>query len=313
MSSPSDKNYYPGLDGLRAWACLGVLAFHLHVYYNPIGWWGVNLFFVLSGFLIGGILLDSRERTDYFSRFYTRRVLRVFPAYYLVLITAMIINGSQWYKVDCFFLYLQSLLWRTYPANPWGFEPHVPGLDHTWTLSVEEMFYLSIPWVIRYTTRRQLVCVLGGFFLLPYAVMAVTGSGYCLWAADNHTPWMNTDGFAVGILLALLYREYPAERIQLALPRVAGLALAAFTLLMLRCWDVVIFSTSVEHRVLSVFSGALLVIALSARSHKLVCWALEPRWLRAIGRRSYGIYLYHGVLLTLVYRAHGAWPVYWGV
>src|ERR1041384_1172054 len=80
----------PALDGLRAIAIAGVLLFHVEPRIFSIGWLGVVLFFVLSGYLITGILLDSRSRPNYFRSFYARRALRIFPAYYLLLLVSAV-------------------------------------------------------------------------------------------------------------------------------------------------------------------------------------------------------------------------------
>jgi hypothetical protein len=91
-SSQSHRSprYIPGLDGLRALAITGVIAVHLHFPFSELGWTGVNLFFVLSGFLITGILLTDRKNPHYYAAFYSRRSLRIFPIYFLVVAVLLI-------------------------------------------------------------------------------------------------------------------------------------------------------------------------------------------------------------------------------
>jgi peptidoglycan/LPS O-acetylase OafA/YrhL len=84
------KNHNKGLDGLRGYAALAVLLYHVDSIHLWFGWTGVQIFFVLSGFLITGILLNSREADNYFSAFYARRFLRIFPAYYFLLLVVLI-------------------------------------------------------------------------------------------------------------------------------------------------------------------------------------------------------------------------------
>src|SRR5580693_4277174 len=83
--------YYPALDGLRGIAVLSVVAFHLGVPLFSLGWTGVTLFFALSGFLISGILMDSRTSQNYFTTFYARRALRILPLYYGTLVVVMFV------------------------------------------------------------------------------------------------------------------------------------------------------------------------------------------------------------------------------
>ena len=173
----SRAGFIPELDGLRAIAIILVFLHHSRAqlpvvnmttfylgWYFGQGWMGVDLFFVLSGFLITGILLETRETSNYFTGFYARRVLRIFPLYYLVL-TAVIVGGSllnvpkitatlpvpqdRW----LYFCYLMNWvgLWRGhFGANSIG---------HFWSLAVEEQFYLVWPlivWMVRPRTVRGL-------------------------------------------------------------------------------------------------------------------------------------------------------------
>src|SRR5262249_13935552 len=107
-----------------------------------VGWIGVQLFFVLSGFLITGILLDTRERPDYFRGFFVRRVLRIFPLYYAALIGTLIAGDTSIW------------LW-TYLSN---FHPNT-ALPHFWSLAVEEQFYLVWPVVVWFAGRRGVLAV----------------------------------------------------------------------------------------------------------------------------------------------------------
>jgi len=157
------------LDGLRAIAIILVFLCHMQYHIPPVnlpavvlrayvsqGWMGVDLFFVLSGFLITGILLDTREARNYFRGFYLRRILRIFPLYYLVLIavifagirlnnpaftTKLPLPADRW----LYFCYLTNwlALWKAH----WGLH-YVNYLAHFWSLAVEEQFYLVWPLVI---------------------------------------------------------------------------------------------------------------------------------------------------------------------
>lgn len=166
----------PELDGLRGLASLVVLLAHYfgevaHGYRGlTLAWAGVDLFFVLSGFLIGGILLDHRGSPNYFSTFYIRRAFRIFPIYYLTItlvlvLTAVAASGVRPAWIDpalspiAYYTYTQNLVlaWLGNHANAW--------LLPTWTLSVEEQFYLLLPAVICLVPLRRLMATMAVLIL----------------------------------------------------------------------------------------------------------------------------------------------------
>src|SRR5215469_7550470 len=175
MKGSEGSGHVPALDGIRGLAVLFVIAFHSRApflntseipfslfQFLGLGWSGVDLFFVLSGFLITGILLDTRRAPGYFRVFYARRALRIFPLYfaYLLLILVVLqgifvvfVRTNPWQHVN-------PLLYLTYSMN-W-----VSGLDdqwlgHLWSLAVEEQFYLIWPAAVWFCSRRSLpwVCI----------------------------------------------------------------------------------------------------------------------------------------------------------
>jgi len=153
----------PELDTIRGIAVLGVLFLHgfewqygaLHfsgaarilIAATQPGSLGVDLFFVLSGFLITGILLDSRESRHYLSRFYTRRALRILPVYYALLVLLLLLHSSSIQFVGLSFIYL---------ANMTSFFGVSCGYGPLWSLAVEEHYYLLWPTVVRAVTRNHL-------------------------------------------------------------------------------------------------------------------------------------------------------------
>ena len=153
------------LDGVRGIACLLVIADHVIVSGLPHGilpgrivpWLigGVDLFFVLSGFLIGGILLDNRSATNYFRAFWIRRIARIWPVYYLLVFSFFAVVVARpmlpWPWLDRFLLKDAMPLW-TYPTFLQNFAQGASGLDggarwvaSTWSLAIEEQFYLLLP------------------------------------------------------------------------------------------------------------------------------------------------------------------------
>src|SRR5437763_6300809 len=154
---PRGSDYLPQLDGIRAIAvglvllahCVvvpsrGTLAWGLrHTLSN--GWIGVDLFIVLSGFLITGILLRERTELHYFRNFYVRRLLRIFPLYYLLLVILWIaaprLPFGPMYPAWTYFTYTSNLT-AAFARVEWS------PLGHTWSVAIEEQYYLLYPWVV---------------------------------------------------------------------------------------------------------------------------------------------------------------------
>ncbi len=174
MTAKPTPGYFPLLDGLRAVAVAGVLLSH----FSPtvasqvdVGGLGVQLFFVLSGFLITGLLLDARGRIDEgtgsiraeWKLFLVRRTLRIFPLYYGVLVLGFIFNVEH-VRIAAPWLFTYSYNFRIWLAGGWPDRL----LAHFWSLAVEEQFYLLWPWLVLCTPRRALPWVMLGF--LPVAL-----------------------------------------------------------------------------------------------------------------------------------------------
>jgi peptidoglycan/LPS O-acetylase OafA/YrhL len=192
------KHYRPQLDGLRAVAILGVLISHLSGWLPNAGDLGVRLFFVLSGFLITSILLNGMPASD----FYLRRAARLWPAFYLALSLALLLDlkGMRatwtWHAMQ-----LTNLYFALHPG--WG---SVWPADHLWTLNVEVQFYLVWPLVIGMTPRKVLapvvaaLIVLGPLWRLGTALMGT--NEFVTWLM----PFAYLDALGIGALLALQCR-----------------------------------------------------------------------------------------------------------
>ena len=217
--------YLPQLDGLRAWACGAVMVSHFFpAYAYPVtGWFalggtGVRLFFVLSGFLITGILLRGRDRLEegnggyrhLFGAFYARRFLRIFPLFYGVVLFLWIIDYGRM---------REAIFWHlTYLMNFWRVANGVNFLNHFWSLAVEEHFYLVWPFVVLCTPRRALAPAMLAFVVaaLAYRIGAWTmGAGV---EHINTITFGNLDALAIGGLLALFMEKperYPGAALWL--------------------------------------------------------------------------------------------------
>jgi peptidoglycan/LPS O-acetylase OafA/YrhL len=308
-----------GLDGLRGLAIALVMFHHFTLYggmrpvigvdqlYYALGlsaWWGVDLFFVLSGFLITGILIEARGGPHYFRSFYARRSLRIFPLYYGALILAFwiapsLVGSSSAFKGE---IQAQSWYW-TYLANfriandGW---PAFLGLAHFWSLAVEEQFYLLWPAVVLVCDRRTLARLCLGLIVgVPLLRTALTLSDQPL-AAYVLMP-ARMDALALGALLAVARYEPVlwAFARRWAWPVGAGAAasLAALFLVAGVLNPGVTAVLTIGFTLTALLSASLLVGAVEGDRRSLGVRMLASRPLRFLGRYSYGLYIFHHLLV----------------
>ncbi|MFT5432916.1 MAG: peptidoglycan/LPS O-acetylase OafA/YrhL [Myxococcota bacterium] len=308
------RDYMPQLDGLRAVAVLAVMVRHFvpeTTAWFDLGRFGVLLFFVLSGYLITGILLGCRDRCDaeganrssVAKRFYIRRFIRIFPIYYITL--AVIWGVSHWpvfvRAVPAVEEWIAPLPWLiTYTFNLyWGITNVNAGqLSHLWSLAVEEQFYLIWPWVLLFARRRAFLPLLvAGIALGPaYRLFAII-SGWS-YAAVAFVTIACLDTLAMGSLLA--WAERGSETAKGWMERlVPWCGVGGVLLLILPAFvDVVgtgaLFDTGVGLvSVWLVFGGAR---GFRGPFGRLLEWGPA----RYLGRISYGLYLYHNLMPTFV-------------
>lgn len=317
----------PQLDGLRGIAILLVLGFH---YFNNsettsfsqffsrigipfrMGWSGVDLFFVLSGFLIGGILLDARGAHDYFQTFYLRRLFRIVPVYYLwvslcVLVT---LSGGGWLahylpndpaalkRLPFNYLFLQNFYSMPHGSLAWYW------LTVAWSLGVEEQFYLIAPPLIRFLSLEKLKSILLATIVLAPLLRTAL---FLSWSAGGHVmySWMpfRADSLAIGVLAALLWREGKIQEWYVRHRTISYLILVTLLapLLLLLKWPFGPFAFGmgfVGYTWLALLSAALLLLCL-LEFDGLWSHFLRWRFLREMGRLSYCIYLIHLLILGL--------------
>ena len=321
------RPFYPALDGLRACAFLAVFMDHyvsrvIPWRIFPWGWVGVDIFFVLSGFLITGILYDSLHRKNYFKNFYIRRSLRIFPLYYtfwfgLLLLTPLLHCEWNRYNLSSL-LYLQNFLLlgaaRGLHPSPGHIVFH---LNHVfrhpqfleattlWSLCVEEHFYLLWPGVVfLLRSRRKLLAFSLAIIVMAPIVRAIyihlrpemlqTGVLYS-------NSFSRFDTLLVGAALALWLRGNPPPLATLR--RYAFCALFGCPLLLiglLMCekspvgdgrFDPII--STVGFSLIAVASAGLLLLALERES--ALARVLQLRPLASLGRISYGLYFWHAL------------------
>ena len=291
---------WPEIDGLRAVAIISVLLFHLGVPGFSMGWAGVNLFFVISGFLITGILLDTRESPRFFRNFYIRRSLRIFPIYYLAFVAILawnVMRGRDVTDAGYYALYLQNFVLG---AGHWhsGF----PGyFVHTWSLAVEEQFYWLWPLVVWRASPRQMAWMLALFFAAAlvwrcYAKLALLESAWF-----TTTLLSQLDGLSAGAALALFVRSQMSATLprrlapSLLAASIVGLALFIWLVGYEALWQpqtwVPVSGSPFVYSALAVASTAFLSLAIQGAP--VLSATLRLPLLRHVGTISYGLYLYH--------------------
>jgi peptidoglycan/LPS O-acetylase OafA/YrhL len=316
--SEAPKRHWPALDGLRGVAVLGVILYHARVLSG--GFLGVDVFFVLSGFLITSLLIsewDQRGAVS-FRDFYARRVLRLFPALGCVIVAALLLLGSLAVigsPGDRSFARstLDAVPWVVAFAGNWvrALDPSaligsLGAFGHTWSLAVEEQFYLVWPAVFVLLMRRRLN---RRRLALALALLALAEMVYRVWlarlgygqyriyyATDTHS-----DGLLIGCAAAFWLASRPAgqqvassaHRAMARLTWVGAGGLAVLFIAAYRQGD----PTTTSLAVLA--SGLLLVGVVTGRTPAALQRLLtSPRVVR-VGRRSYGLYLWQYVLLCM--------------
>ncbi len=297
----------PELDVLRGIAVLGVFFFHgfraqypnvhfaglrkILVLTTQAGALGVNLFFVLSGFLITGILLDSRHRPDYYRRFYVRRALRILPAYYSLLLILGLLRQSSAAFLGLSFIYLSNL------AAMFGV---VMGYHPLWSLAVEEHYYILWPSVVRKLRCRYLAAFsLAICILTPISRAVCFHHGY-LQGREWQT-WFAADGLAAGSLLALALRT-TIRRERAASGGLFLLAASAILLVAGLPFGIMsrdtLLGASLQLTLVNAVFAAVLVIFLLLGSGPHGELVGSPT-LQFFGYISYGLYLIHPLLFRL--------------
>lgn len=300
--------YIPELDGLRALSVLGVLFFHLKVVGFSLGWVGVNFFFVISGFLITRILLDAKAKPYYFRNFYARRALRIFPIYYLSLALVAVIAaiagqslGDGW----AYLFYLQNFL-----LGFGNWQVNFPAIfNHTWSLAIEEQFYLLWPVVVYLLSGRQLklACV------LLFVGAFISRAALYFWTGNPNLQFTllptQLDALAAGALLAVFASEDAPALKSIVYWSRAAMLVSGIGLIVLvmytgysSYWEPGGWADTKPN--LALFSLLALffagVIAHVSFSNGRLSAFLRLPWLTGIGKISYGIYVYHYLIFGMM-------------
>lgn len=334
MADPSFR--YPALDGLRGFAAVAVVFNHLGpqsitdgqwgmlpiTWGAQFGWAGVDLFFVLSGFLITGILIENRTAPNYFAAFYTHRALRILPVYLILLIINTIVipvffpaffatmsaPGSLWPH----WLFLTSLwLINSHIGMAW-----VTYLGPTWSLSIEEQFYLVWAPVVRWLNNRQL-CTLA----LLVLVACISLRCFLLIGFDlRYTSQIffftltHLDGLCVGILLRLAFNSPQSRPALTAFARYWWIWTALVVAMFVIDGQIGRPNVSSAYQPLTIRIGftAIAVMFAAVIAHGIlidgwVRFIFDWKVLRRLGSYSYFMYLFHWTVGNLAARAIISW------
>jgi peptidoglycan/LPS O-acetylase OafA/YrhL len=307
------------LDGVRGVAILLVLFYHvvdfsgleqsnlidraLHSV-GSAGWLGVDLFFVLSGFLITGILYEAKGSARYFTSFYGRRVLRIFPLYYgflaFILVVAPLVLAPDVAadlraKQGWYWAYLSNV---EVALHDWS-EPSY--LGHFWSLAIEEQFYLIWPWIVLACDRRRLMLVCAGCFLIALAMRTTVPHAMEPVAAYVLLP-TRMDTLATGAFVALLMRGSDGRewlRRWAPVVLVVGVSWLGMLFLVrggLDPGDRIV--QTLGYSVIAISCGALIATAVQGTTFDWLQRALCAAPLLFFGKYSYGLYVVHQPIMV---------------
>ena len=319
MDTTLNQRHIPAADGLRGIAVLATMLFHAQYFAGVngtalwersyamtagLGWAGVDLFFVLSGFLITGILHDSRTQPNYFRVFYLRRTVRIFPLYYavlfllFVLVPALLRIGHVTLPGDAIATKETQLFAWLYLVN-WdlavqGFGFVTPFIAHFWSLAVEEQFYLVWPAAVRTFSREGLMALCGLMVILAVLVrifLFLRGSPTAAYVL----PFARMDGLAIGALIALAARNAKdwALLVRWA-PQLSLIAAAAFAGLVMQTGSTAFGNPligTVGISLLCLGFGGVLVMLISAPAQGRAQRVVGSPLLRWFGKYSYCLYV----------------------
>jgi len=324
------RGHIPELDGVRGLACLLVIFLHVVVAPLPLfpGSWfdlarfrvqpflngGVDLFFILSGFLISGILMDSRTSPSYFRSFWLARTSRIFPVYYLMIVFSIVMNWvnanypsvtahlvghatlSVWYYVG----FVQNFALALLPGGR-------ASLGVTWSLAIEEQFYLVLPFLVFLLRRQALVALAIGIIVATPVIRGWVVQNVS-WNAGYIFTVCRLDALMMGFLIACIVRSERALEIARRAQR--GLNWLALVLIALQLGDfwgtvgqiwerggnskVALILICAQYPLINL-AMACLLLNVFTREAGPFRWLLKTKILMTAGMISYGAYMYHQV------------------
>jgi len=294
--------YIKGLDTLRAFAVFLVIITHWgpRTFKSPVitfiftrlipdGKFGVDLFFVLSGYLITKILLNARnealpdERLRIIKSFYIRRALRIFPIYFLLILFVAFILNDQFVKEHILYFFTYTSNFLVFKLNYWT------QISHTWSLAVEEQFYIIWPWLIIFSPRKYLLGLILTALAIGVLSTIILESQYGEFAAVLLLPCITA--FSIGALYAYVQLN----------PRFKKTVTVTYLVLLPACL-VLLFVFQMGNKIILIrlvnsIIAINAIIYVVKENYGLIAKAIfSNRFLVNIGKISYGVYLYHYIL-----------------
>jgi peptidoglycan/LPS O-acetylase OafA/YrhL len=314
LSTGLELSQLPALDGLRAIAAFLVVFYHFGFENVPAGL-GVLMFFVLSGFLITWLLLKEDEKLGSISLrdFYVRRSLRIFPAFYCygllyIGIVLALHKRIVWSQVVCAFLYVNNY-YQAIRGDP------NTGLSHTWSLGIEEQFYLLWAPAFRLLRKRRktMAWVLASIIVAIWIYRPVLHFVFGVWQGYIYEAFdTRADHLLMGCLLAVLLRSQFLARFWRVVCSNVGLSVLITALLGLSVTLAIHFGTTYRDTVGFVVDPilvALLIVQFIAFRKRMIWAWLNLAWVRFLGRISYSVYLYQQIALEPVRKHLANTPV----
>lgn len=313
-----NKKYFDNLDGLRAYAALAVVVFHQNVVFGwywevmPYWWLWVQVFFVISGFLITNILLNIKDTGNYFWYFYGRRAVRILPLYFFCLFLSIIYwvyENLSIKDVYAYILFIQNwVIW----INNWVVE--FPSIFwHSWTLAIEQQFYILWPLFIRYVKvdKLMLICVL---WIILSIFSRFYSAEFYPWYMTAYSTLSHIDTLLWWSLLWILYHQKDNLK---ALFKynflLVGLIFIAYYLITKKLgiatfWEKDIRSNESEWPITMLILSPLCVLLvhyLLISKNLITRWIFWNRCIVHLWKISYGIYLYHVFVINIFqYEGH---------
>jgi peptidoglycan/LPS O-acetylase OafA/YrhL len=330
VSRVGAREHIPELDGVRGLACTLVIILHVVVAPLPLmpGSWfdlvrfhiqpfmsaGVDLFFILSGFLISGALMDGKEKPFYFRRFWVRRAARIFPVYYLLIALAFIIRqvGSEYPTIET-----NSLVYASIPE--WYYAIYIQNfkmvignntgnnmLGVTWSLAIEEQFYLVFPFLVYFVSRKRLLGVAVAIIGLTPLIRGILVKEIN-WPAGYLLSLSRTDALMMGFIVACIVRSEKSLLVASKWQRHLNWAAAALIMAQLfGLWNYIAFAwlkafgmslyfltlLCVQYPLINL-AMAFLFLNIFTRKSGPLRFVFLSRPLKMIGLVSYGAYMYH--------------------
>ncbi|MDR6922133.1 MULTISPECIES: acyltransferase [Chryseobacterium] len=299
--------HYNELDGVRAVAVIMVMFFHFFqnidssssiIKLSLFGKTGVSLFFVLSGFLITRILLNTKEKTSYFKSFYTRRALRIFPLYFLFLFIYYFIFPlvSDWHLAS----FSEQIWYWTFTQNfamTFGWDNFGP--NYYWSLAVEEHFYLFWPLILYYCPIKKIKWTVLFLCILSFLTRVILIKNNI---EESLFTFARLDELALGSFLAILERENKLISSN-SKKFFAAFIISLFPLFYLtfKNGSYSLLDNSIRHLVLGLVYTSFVAFIVSVDSKNRIKQLLNTHLFSFTGKISYGLYVYHPTCFLIIH------------